>query len=137
MPSSTAELIRSYYAAFNAEDESALLDLLTTDVAHDVNQGGRDTGKAAFARFLSHMHDCYRERIADLVVMTEPAGLRAAAEFTVHGTYLKTDSGQPAASGQSYTLAAGAFFAVRDGKIARVSTYYNLEAWRTQVSAAA
>ncbi len=137
MPSNTAELIRSYYAAFNAGDDAALLELLTVDVAHDINQGGRETGKAAFTRFLHHMHACYRERIADLVVLADAAGLRAAAEFTVHGAYLKTDSGQPPASGQTYTLPAGAFFTLRDGKIARVSTYYNLEAWRAQVGATA
>lgn len=133
MPSSTAELIRSYYAAFNAGDDAALLDLLTLDVTHDINQGGREIGKAAFTRFLGHMHACYRERIADLVVLSDSTGLRAAAEFTVHGVYRQTDPGQPPASGQTYTIAAGAFFTLRDGKIARVSTYYNLAAWRAQL----
>lgn len=130
---SSEEVVRAYYAAFNAGDEAGFLALLTDDVAHDVNQGGRQTGKAAFARFLAHMNECYRERIADLVVLTEPSGNRAAAEFTVHGTYIRSDEGLPAASGQIYVLPAGAFFTLRDGKVARIANFYNLQDWLAQV----
>ncbi|MCW3473684.1 ketosteroid isomerase-related protein [Limobrevibacterium gyesilva] len=129
--------IRAYYAAFNAGDMEAFLGLMTDDVAHDISQGGRETGKAAFRRFMDHMNRCYRERIADLVVMTDATGTRAAAEFTVHGTYLATDPGVPAgtppASGQTYTLPAGAFFTLRDGRVARISNHYNLGDWVRQV----
>jgi hypothetical protein len=31
-------------------------------------------------------------------------------------------------------LPAGAFFAIRDGKISRVTTYYNLTDWIAQVT---
>lgn len=133
-------VIRAYYAAFNAGDMAAFLALLTEDVAHDVSQGGRETGRAAFGDFMAHMNRCYRERIADLVVLTEPSGTRAAAEFTVHGTYLATDPGVPEgtapARGQAYVLPAGAFFTLRDGRIARVSNHYNLGDWVRQVGAA-
>ena len=61
------------------------------------------------------------------------AGDRAAAEFVVNGTYLKTDEGLPEAKGQTYRLPAGTFFTIRDGKIARVTTYYNLSDWMRQV----
>jgi steroid delta-isomerase-like uncharacterized protein len=127
-------LIRRYYDAFNAGDEAAFLALLAEDVVHDVNQGGREVGREAFARFLSRMNRCYRERIADLVVLTEASGTRAAAEFTVHGTYLDTDEGLPPARGQRYVLPAGAFFALRDGMVARMSNHYNLPDWIRQVS---
>jgi steroid delta-isomerase-like uncharacterized protein len=127
-------LIRRYYDAFNAGDEAAFLALLAEDVVHDVNQGGREVGREAFARFLSRMNRCYRERIADLVVLTEASGTRAAAEFTVHGTYLDTDEGLPPARGQRYVLPAGAFFALRDGMVARISNHYNLPDWIRQVS---
>ncbi len=61
-------------------------------------------------------------------------GTRAAAEFNVNGTYLNTDTDLPPAQGQKYLLPAGTFFAIRDGKIARVTTYYNLTDWITQVA---
>jgi steroid delta-isomerase-like uncharacterized protein len=68
------------------------------------------------------------------VIFTESTGTRAAAEFVVHGTYLKADDGLPPAHGQSYVLAAGAFFSIRSGKVSRVSNYYNLQNWLAQVS---
>lgn len=128
-------LVRQYYDAFNRGDREAMLALLSDDVAHDINQGGRETGKAAFRRFLAHMDRCYRERLVDIVVMTSADGSHAAAEFVVHGTYLATDEGLPPASGQTYVLPAGTFFALRDGKVARVTTCYNLVDWSRQVGA--
>jgi steroid delta-isomerase-like uncharacterized protein len=132
-----AALIRAYLDAFNRGDRAAMLALLTEDVAHDVNQGGREVGRDAFAAFMARMDRCYRERLADIVVMAEPSGTRAAAEFTVHGEYLATDEGLPEARGQRYSLPAGAFYAIRDGRIARVTMHYNLADWIAQVKAGA
>ena len=130
--------IRAYYAAFNAGDTEAFLALLTEDVIHDISQGGREIGREAFRRFMGHMDRCYKETLTDLVVMTSPDGRRAAAEFVVHGTYLATDPGVPAgtapARGQTYSLPAGAFFDLRDGKVARISNHYNLGDWIAQVN---
>jgi steroid delta-isomerase-like uncharacterized protein len=128
-------LIRAYLDAFNRGDRPAMLALLADDVAHDVNQGGREVGRAAFAAFMARMDRCYRETLADIVVMADATGTRAAAEFTVHGEYLATDTGLPEARGQRYVLPAGAFYAIRDGRIARVTMHYNLADWIAQVSA--
>lgn len=133
MPDTARSLLQRYYNAFNAQDMDAFLELLTDDVVHDINQGRREEGKEAFAAFMAKMNRSYREQITDLVILTEPSGKRAAAEFTVLGTYLVTDEGLPAAKGQTYRLPAGAFFEIVDGKIARVSNYYNLEDWLVQV----
>jgi steroid delta-isomerase-like uncharacterized protein len=127
------DLLAAYYAAFNAGDTDAMLALLADDVEHHVNQGGIRRGKPAFAEFSAHMARCYREHLTDLVLMVSEDGRRGAAEFTVNGTYLATDEGLPAAKGQTYTLPAGAFFTFRDGRIARVTTYYNLPDWIAQV----
>ncbi|MCJ1885788.1 nuclear transport factor 2 family protein [Pseudomonas sp. LA21] len=126
-------LISAYYAAFNAGDMPTFLGLLHEEVVHDINQGERQQGKAAFARFMEHMNRCYRERLADIVVMVSDDGTRGAAEFVVHGEYLSTDEGLPPANGQTYVLPAGAFFEIRDGKVARVTNYYNLNDWQAQV----
>jgi steroid delta-isomerase-like uncharacterized protein len=128
-----ATLIRAYLDAFNHGDRPAMLALLTEDVAHDVNQGGRETGRDAFAAFMARMDRCYRETLRDIVVMADATGTRAAAEFTVHGEYLATDEGLPPARGQHYVLPAGAFYAIRDGRIARVTLHYNLADWIAQV----
>ncbi|MFV9682331.1 nuclear transport factor 2 family protein [Pseudomonas sp. NY15367] len=127
------ELVQAYYAAFNAGDMPAFLDLLAEDVVHDINQGERQVGKATFAAFMDKMNRCYRERLADIVVMQNAAGDRAAAEFVVHGEYLADDEGLPSANGQTYVLPAGAFFEIKNGKVARISNYYNLNDWVAQV----
>lgn len=128
-------LLNRYYAAFNAGDTATMVALVTDDVAHDVNQGGRRTGKALFTEFNAHMTRCYREMLTDLVVFVSEDGTRGAAEFIVNGTYLASDDGLPEAKGQTYRLPAGTFFDIRDGQIARITTYYNLEDWIAQVSA--
>lgn len=129
-----ADLIRAYLDAFNRGDRPAMLALLSEDVAHDINQGGREVGREAFAAFMARMDRCYRERLTDIVVMAEPTGARAAAEFVVEGEYLATDEGLPPATGQRYRLPAGAFYEIRDGRIARVTMFYNLQDWVRQVS---
>lgn len=130
---STAELIERYYDAFNRGDWEAMLGCLHPAVVHDVNQGGREAGVEAFRAFLACMQQSYREQLKDIVVMVNPAGDRAASEYVVHGEYLADDDGLPPANGQRYVLPGGAFFEVRDGLIARVTNYYNLNDWIAQV----
>lgn len=131
--SPTESLIRRYYAAFNEANWSGMLDCLADDVAHDINQGGRDIGREAFKAFLGRMERSYREQLEDIVVMVSAAGARAAAEYTVHGEYLADDEGLPPARGQRYVLPGGAFFEIRSGRITRVTNYYNLNDWIAQV----
>lgn len=128
------DIVRRYIDAFNLSDHDAMLACLHEDVAHDVNQGGREIGKEKFRWFLGMMARHYREELADVVVMTSEDGGRAAAEFTVRGTYLATAEGLPEANGQSYSLPAGIFFEIDDGLITRVTTYYNLRDWIDAVS---
>jgi steroid delta-isomerase-like uncharacterized protein len=130
------DLIRRYFHAFNAGDRATFFSMLTEDVVHEINQGGAETGVAAFRTFMDRMDRCYREQIEDLVVMADESGSRAAAEFSVRGEYLATDEGLPPACGQTYRLPAGAFFTLRDGRVARVTMYYNLQEWLHQVGAA-
>ncbi len=134
MSDAARALIGRYYDAFNKGDAEGMLACLAEDVAHDVNQGARRAGKAMFRAFLQHMNRCYRETLRDVVILSEPSGARAAAEFMVHGVYLASDEGLPPAKGQTYVLSGGAFFSVKNALITRVTTYYNLEDWIRQVS---
>lgn len=129
-----AALIRRYYDAFNSGNCEAMLKLVTDDIIHDVNQGERRVGKEKFKAFNARMKHHYQEKLKDIVVMVSRTGERAAAEFNVEGTYLETDEGLPDAKGQKYKLPGATLFAIRDGKISRVTTYYNLTDWILQVS---
>lgn len=126
-------LLQRYFDAFNAGNPQGMLDCVSEQVRHDVNQGERREGKAKFAEFLKHMDRCYREQLMDIVVMSNADGTRGAAEYTVNGTYSADDGGLPPARGQTYVLPAGTFFRIGDGKITRVTTYYNLRDWIEQV----
>ncbi len=130
----TAKLIRSYYDAFNKGDSEGMISHLTDDIVHDVNQGERRQGKDKFRAFNARMAHNYHEELKDIVVLVSKDGTRAAAEFNVHGTYKNTEEGLPPAKGQKYVLPAGTFFSIKDGKIARVTTYYNLTDWLAQVA---
>ena len=127
------DLIRRYYAAFNAGDREAFLALLTDDVRHDINQGGIELGRDAFRIFLQRMDRCYREQVEELVVFANETGTRGSAEFFIRGEYLTTDEGLPPAEGQKYWLRVGAFFDLADGRVSRISNYYNLNDWLMQV----
>ena len=134
MNQDSINLVQRYYAAFNAGDMDTFLSLLTDDVVHDINQGERQIGKEAFKQFMACMNNNYREQLVDMVIMATEDGKRAAAEFVVLGEYLKTDEGLPEAQGQKYRLPAGAFFEIRDNKVARITNYYNLQDWIKQVN---
>ena len=129
-----SKTVEAYFAAFNAGDIEAMLACVAEDVAHHVNEGQVRRGKAAFGEFCAHMSRCYQEELTDMVIFAAEGGTRAAAEYTVNGTYLATDAGLPEAKGQSYRLPAGSFFSLEGGKISRVVTYYNLADWVAQVS---
>ena len=129
------EIAQQYYHCFNSKNWAGMLALLADDIRHEVNQGEVRTGIDRYRAFLAHMDDCYDEQLTDLVFFTEPGGRRVACEFTVNGVYKKTDGDLTPARGQRYVLPAGAFLEVSDGKITRVTTYYNLPLWIKLVSA--
>ncbi len=130
---SATDVLRRYYDAFNAGDTDGMLECLSDDVAHHVNEGNIRVGKEKFSEFNAHMTRCYKENLTDIVLFEAEGGTRAAAEFTVNGTYLETDEGLPEAKGQTYRLPAGTFFSLEGDKITRVVTYYNLSDWIRQV----
>ncbi len=128
----THQAIQSYFDAFNRHDLEGLLATLDSEVIHDINEGSREIGIDAYRKFKTHMDQCYREQILDLVIMTN--GERGAVEFTCSGEYLKTDGNLPPANGQRYAIQAAAIFEVRNNKICRVTSHYNLKGWIKAIS---
>lgn len=111
-----------------------MLALLHDEVRHEANQGDVRVGLEKFKEFLQKMDDSYEETLTDMVFFTEPSGKRIATEFVVNGIYKKGEEGLPEAYGQTYVLPAAAFLELTDGKISRVTTYYNLPLWIELVS---
>jgi steroid delta-isomerase-like uncharacterized protein len=128
--------LRAYYEALGRNDPTGAVALLTDDVVHELNQGPREVGKAAFGEFLHRMECCYHERLSDIVLLCSADGTRAAAEYMVEGEYVADDIGMPPAHNQKYRMPGCAFFALRNGRIQRVSDHYNLQEWFSQVAQA-
>lgn len=128
------EIAKSYYAAFNAKNWNGMLNLVSDEIIHEPNEGETRTGIELFRAFLQKMDTAYSETLTDLCFFQGEDSNRIAVEFTVNGIYQETDPGLPEAHGQNYVLPAGAFLTVENGKIARITTYYNLELWIKLVS---
>jgi steroid delta-isomerase-like uncharacterized protein len=129
------KIAQQYYQCFNAQNWEGMLALLSDNIRHEVNQGDPRIGLDLYREFLKHMDECYEELLTDMVFFTEPSSQRIACEFTVNGLYKKTDGDFVPAKGQRYVLPAGAFLEISEGKITRVTTYYNLPLWIKLVSA--
>ena len=111
-----------------------MLGLLHDEIRHEPNQGDPRIGLEKFTEFLQMMDTSYEETLTNMIFFTASDDTRVAAEFTVNGIYKKGEEGMPEAHGQSYVLPAAAFLEVKDGKISRVTTYYNLPHWISLVS---
>lgn len=122
-------VIERYFDLFNKGDAEGMLALIDEHIVHEINQGKIQKGKNKFRDFLNHMNDCYKEELIDIVIMDAQNKINFSAEFIVQGIYLKTDGSLPEARKQKYSIRAGSFFEIRDGKISRVTTYYNLPLW--------
>lgn len=128
------ETVKAYYEAFNAKNWEGMLALVDENIVHEPNQGTSRIGKNLFREFMQHMDESYEETLKDMVLFVGETDGRIAAEFVVHGIYKKGEAGLPEAHGQKYILPAAAFLEVKNGKINRVTTYYNLEQWIALVS---
>lgn len=125
-------LIENYFDAFNKKDLAAMGECLHEEVSHDINQGGTEVGKKKYIEFMSDLFKNYNEIISELCIMEN--GNRATAECVCSGSYLITQKGLPKATGQKYSLPVAAIFEEKDGKLSRVTSYYNLTQWINLVS---
>jgi steroid delta-isomerase-like uncharacterized protein len=134
MDTLAVQTVKKYYSSFNNGKMEEFFAVLTEDVSHGINQGKEELGKQTFRVFMDRMNRHYKEKVVELVVFANETGTRAAAEFFIEGSYLTTDAGLPEARGQKYRLRCGAFFDLKDGKISRITNYYNLNDWLAQVN---
>lgn len=116
--SETETLVRRFLDAVNASDSQAALACLAEDVAHDRPDGQREIGHDAFRQFFADRLSHGDQTLADIAIMSDENGNRAAAEFTRRGR--SAASGAP---GERYSMAAGLFFEIDDGLITRISDH--------------
>lgn len=128
------ETVQQYYQSFNQKDWTGMIGLLDENIRHEPNQGEPRVGIPLFEAFMKNMDDAYEEYLSEIVFFSEPTDTRISVEFIVNGIYKKGEAGFPEAHGQTYKLPASAFLEVKEGKITRITTYYNLPLWIQLVS---
>jgi steroid delta-isomerase-like uncharacterized protein len=131
---SALKTVQQYYNHFNNRNWEGMLSLLDPAIRHEPNQGDVRIGIELFTAFLQNMDESYAETLHDMVFFTEPTKTRVSCEFVVHGIYKKGEDDMPKAHNQTYVLPAASFLEVKNGKITRVTTYYNLPLWIKLVS---
>lgn len=131
--SNALQIVQQYYQYFNDKNWKGMLSLVDEQIRHEPNQGNPRIGIQKFEEFLQMMDTAYEETLSEMVFFSANE-TRIAVEFVVNGKYLKADEGFPEAHGQSYVLPAAAFLEVKNNKITRVTTYYNLQKWIELVS---
>ncbi|MBP1883440.1 ketosteroid isomerase-related protein [Sinorhizobium mexicanum] len=122
-----------FIEAVNSRDFDALSRLVDEDVALDSLTGQRTVGVGPLrAWIMTYLHH-FDETFSDIVLMHDAFGQRVAADMTARGTYRKTMSGFPTASGQSYAIPSVFIFEIEDGAITRLSHYRNLRIFEREL----
>lgn len=124
-PAQTRDLVSRYLGARSERSIAGVTALLSEDVAYDPAGGERGIGREAVEAALVRHFRLFREALSDTVILVSEDGHRAAAEFTVRGTYQESAEGLPPADGQSFSVPGAAFFEVDEGRISRVTEYIN------------
>jgi hypothetical protein len=72
------------------------------------------------------MDECYEEALIVFVLFGEPNNRSVTSEFVVSGSIKKSTKTHQSAQEHIYFLATGAFLEIKNGKITRLTTYYNI-----------
>lgn len=122
----TVALVKTYYDALNKKDMNLFFSIMSNDVIHDINQGASETGITKFKTYMKKTNNSFDENLSEILIMVSNDGKHAAAQWVDHGVYYKDYPGMKIhATNQKFTLNGGHFFEIHDGKLSRVTTYYN------------
>lgn len=120
----TEKWIRDLFAAYEPYDEEKVLSLHTDDyVYEDVARGVVVRGKAQFAAFLREFFSAFPDYKGQLT-SSFVSGDRACVEYVMTGTHTGDLPGLPA-TGKRISLRMAEIWELRDGKIAKASSYYD------------
>lgn len=123
------KVVKSYYEAFNCKDIDGILRICHDDVVNDLNQGESQAGKEKLKNFLETAWQHFEEQVFNVDLMANNDQSNVASEYLVKGTYYKTKQGLFPANDQYYEILCSSLFKIKNGKIARITRYYNVKKW--------
>lgn len=121
----TDRLIRAFLAAYDDRNLDVIVEGFDEDGELDISGSARVIGRREIRFAMAERFKLFEESVGDIVILNDGNGMRGAAEFTLRGKYRSDADGLPAAKGQSYSLGAGLFCEVEDGRFTRISLRYN------------
>lgn len=132
----TINLIKTYFESYNARQANTYFGTISSNVVNETNQGNAIVGLETFKVFMHAFMTSFDSRMSQIVLLVSDDGRYASASWVNTGTYVKSDPAITAipAKNQKYTVHGANFFEVSDGKIARITTYYNAEEFAKQLN---
>ncbi len=112
-----------YYEEYNTHGADGVSDFYTSDVIFEF-QGSLINGKEAVLKYFKQLHLVFREimKPQEIFVEGEKAAVELENEFVAKADILDF-LGKSLKVGESTTARFGAFYDIKDGKIAHVRIY--------------
>lgn len=125
----------AYYEAYNAKSIDGQLSLMTDGVIYVSNSGKTREGKEAYRKYTEGLFAEVSEKVIEIKYIVDPQQLIVVAHGFAEGAYVTTSPGLPKARGQKYRIPVVEIFEFKDSQIVKLSTIYNEDMWKQQISA--
>jgi steroid delta-isomerase-like uncharacterized protein len=127
------ELLKEENAAWNSHDVDKIAKFYTDDcIKEDVAVGVRATGKEAMNAVNRGAFAAVPDMKIELGLIIS-SGNKAATEWTMSGSYSGKQPGAPAVVGRPFSMKGATIMQLRDGRISRVSDYWDSALFLRQV----
>ncbi|MFP5076660.1 nuclear transport factor 2 family protein [Rhizobium sp. YIM 134829] len=123
-----------FMQALNERDFETIAELIDEDVALDPLTGQRTIGALPLRMAIMSYFRHFDEQFADMVIMHDALGQRAAVDVTARGHYRETFPGMVEASGQSYSIPSVFVFEIEGGVVTRLTHYRNQKLFEQQLN---
>ena len=122
---SPEELVRAYFAAWNARDAAAVGALFAPGGTYQDPATGGPLAGAALERYAQGLFDAFPDLRLELIAQAPASSGELAAPWLLFGTH-RGALGERAPTGRAVVLRGCDFIAARDGRLASVVGYFSL-----------
>ncbi|RJF89312.1 hypothetical protein D3874_21985 [Oleomonas cavernae] len=125
-------ILEGFYTAYANRDVDGMMQWVTDDIVEDISGIGFVRGAAEERAFLSGLFSSFPDLDTRLVqIVIDDHG--ASVEWSRRGTFEGTPFQGLRANGRAFQLRGGAFFEFSDGRIRRITGYYDTAAFARDI----
>ena len=133
MSDSIGEMLRAENAAWNAHDVEKIATFYTDDCfKEDIAVGKATRGKEEMKALVAGAFAAIPDMEIELVTLFH-CGDWAGTEWIMSGSYSSDYPGFPQAAGRHFSVRGASIMELRDGRISRISDYWNFASFLQQV----